>query len=644
MFDIFEIEEIKGVGSKLIEKIIQTYDSYDNFIESINNYDIEKLMNIQGLSQNKALEIVRYIHGNKENTFMKTKQTRQLYDDIINKILEFTNTDYAKNRIMLLTPTTNHEEIENRNQLIKKAIKETEHLDYEYIRLLYQNIKPLKSNIRPKFNDEYAILCEDYNDYLKLIKKGIDRYCNIFALEDHVNLEEFEFIIYLYNQYNIDPGDAPNVVAISNESPDYEIQPNIILEYYKQNRTTLENIYQLREYLGMESCINEILEALDSISLEKENKIALDEIVEDIKDQANETINQQIKEIALEGDEILQVLNQQEGLPPKIMSIFNDILDEAREEISNKTGLLFDPFIVKYPLELDYDELQRVKEKTLANIHLKEYEQEINACVILEKYKETIEQEAKELIEYDYQFTLASFTKFYDLTIPEIKNEYSLEESIHLTLKKDEKLNETKLQKVNYSLDNKNNIVLLTGANSGGKTTLLETLAQHCLMAHMGLGVCSKNAIIPETEEVYYFTKQQSLNAGAFETFLKSFIPVTVGKEKKLILIDELESITELEASIKIIIGFIEHIKNKNTYAIIVTHMAPEILKKTENINIRTDGIEAKGLDENYNLIVDRSPKIDYLANSTPELILKKIYEKSEEPIKSVYQDILNKF
>ena len=72
--------------------------------------------------------------------------------------------------------------------------------------------------------------------------------------------------------------------------------------------------------------------------------------------------------------------------------------------------------------------------------------------------------------------------------------------------------------------------------------------------------------------------------------------------------------------------------------------MAPEILKRTDNIKIRTDGIEAKGLDENYNLIVDRTPKINYLANSTPELILRKIYEKSEEPLKSVYKDILDKF
>lgn len=640
---IYEIEEIKGVGDKLIRKIIQKYGSYEKFEESIKNYDIEKLMNIQGISQKIALDIIRKIHKNDNNPFLKTEQSEKIYNEIINKILEFANTDYAKTRVLLLSPTTDYTKINHTQDLIKTTLENTENLNYDIIRELYDKIKPLNNDIKPKFDDEYAIVCEDYEDYLSLIQKGFDRYCNIFAIEDHMNLEEFEFIIYLYNNYNVDPGEANNIVSISNQSPDYEIQPNITLEYYIQNREILENVYQLRQYLGMESCIGEALEALDAVKVETQNKIAITEIIEEIKDQVNETLKNEIKNVALEGDEILLLLND-EDLPPKLMNIFDNVLDEAREELSNKTGLLFDPFIVKYPVEIDENELKRVQENISANIHLKKYEQELNACSLLEKYGKQIQKETKEIIEYDYQLTLASFTKFYDLNIPTIGDTYQLKGSLHLSLKQEEKINKMTMQKIDYNLDQDNNIILLTGANSGGKTTLLETLGQHCIMTHMGLGVCSQEATIPQTDEVYYFTKKHSLNAGAFETFITSFIPVTIGKEKKLVLIDELESITELEAAIKIIIGFIEHIQNDKSYAIIVTHMAPEILKRTDNIKIRTDGIEAKGLDENYNLIVDRTPKINYLANSTPELILRKIYEKSEEPLKSVYKDILDKF
>ncbi len=640
---IYEIEEIRGVGDKLIKKIIREYGSYEKFEDSIRNYDIEKLMNIQGISQKIALDIIRKIHDNSENEFLKTEQSEKIYDEIINRILDFSNTDYARTRVLLLKPTTDYKKIKETQKMVSDTIEKTSTLDYDIIQDLYQKIRPLNNEIKAKFDDEYAIVCEDYEDYISLIQKGFDKYCNVFAIEDNASLEEFEFIIYLYNDYNIDPGEANNIIAISNQSEDYEIQPNITLEYYKQNRPILENVYQLREYLGLESCIGEALEALDAIKVETQNQIAITEIIDELKEEINETLKNEIKKIELDGDEILQLLNN-EDLPPKIKNIFDEILSNAREELSDKTGILFDPFIMKYPIEIDQNELKRVQDNISSNIHIKKYEQELNACSLLERYGEEIKRETREIIEYDYPLTLARFSKFYDLTIPQIKNTYHLEGSLHLTLKQDEKINQTPMQKINYSLDEENNIILLTGANSGGKTTLLETIGQHCIMAHMGLGVCSENATIAKTDEVHYFTKKHSLNAGAFETFITSFIPVTIGKEKKLVLIDELESITELEAAIKIIIGFIEHIQNDKTYAIIVTHMAPEILKRTDNIKIRTDGIEAKGLDENYNLIVDRTPKINYLANSTPELIIKKIYEKSEEPLKSVYKDILEKF
>ena len=643
MLCIYAIEKIKGVGSRVVDRILEHYDSYEDFEESIHRYEIDRLMNVPGLSQQKALEIARFVLHRDEEDFLKTIQSENIYQDIVNRIISFTNTEYARNRVLLLTPTTNYDEISSTNQLIQETLDDTENLDYEHIRKLYQNITPLETNYKAKFNDIYAILCEDYEDYMQLLERGLNKYCNIYPLENQTDLNEYEYIIYLYNDFNTDPGDSSKIITVSNKSPDYEIQPQVELEFYRYNQQILENVCKLRKYLNLETVIDDVLEILDNITVQKHEDIEVTGIIEDIKEKYDKKIEEQIKHVDLNGDEVLQLLNN-EDLPPKIMTIFNKQLDQAKDEIKDKTGLYIDPFIIKYPLEIDYDEIRRVQENNRANHHMKQYEKELDACIKLEKYKKIIIDETIELIHYDYQFSLAHFSKYYNLTIPEITDEYLLEGALHLTLKQQEHEEDLITQPIDYNLDKLNNIILLTGANSGGKTTLLETLAQHTIMTHMGLGVCSNKAQVARTNEVYYFTKKHSLNAGAFETFLTSFIPVVIGKEKKLILIDELESITELEAAIKIIIGFIEHIQDKDSYAVIVTHMAPEILKHTSDVKIRTDGIEAKGLDEDYNLIVDRSPRIDYLANSTPELILTRVYETSEEPIKSVYKDILDKF
>lgn len=253
--------------------------------------------------------------------------------------------------------------------------------------------------------------------------------------------------------------------------------------------------------------------------------------------------------------------------------------------------------------------------------------------------KEKAIEEINETIKFDYEFTLGSFAYEYELTAPIFTENIELEGALHLELS--DKKGEPGIQKIDYKLTEDENIALLTGANSGGKTTLLETLTQISIMAQMGLPVSADYAEVKILDEVYHFSKKRSLDAGAFESFLNVFIPIVTTNSEKLVLLDELEGITELDAAVKIISTFIDMIKETNSYGVIVTHMARELMSYT---NIRVDGIEAKGLDEHNNLIVDRTPKMHFLANSTPELILKRIYEKSDDDLKQVYARILEKF
>ena len=103
---------------------------------------------------------------------------------------------------------------------------------------------------------------------------------------------------------------------------------------------------------------------------------------------------------------------------------------------------------------------------------------------------------------------------------PQIGDEFDFKGAIHLNLALD---NEINIQKINYSLQTPQNVALLTGANSGGKTTLLETLAQISIMTQMGLPVCAEDATVKPIDEVYFFSKKRSLDAGAFESFLNTF-------------------------------------------------------------------------------------------------------------------------
>ena len=103
-------------------------------------------------------------------------------------------------------------------------------------------------------------------------------------------------------------------------------------------------------------------------------------------------------------------------------------------------------------------------------------------------------------------------------------------------------------------------------------------------------------------------------------------------------------AITEPGAGARIIAGMLEAAEShKGTCMLLVTHLAPAIIEAAGR-ELRTDGIEARGLDENLELIVDRTPRRNHLARSTPELIVRRLVERSQGDAKDVFKSILGRF
>lgn len=630
-----DLTKIKGIGEKLAKKIVDSFGSEEKLITAIKNFEIDKISKIEGVSQSKAIEIINTILGNPKEEFLKTSRAVQIYDDIISRILAYSNTKYGKNRVLLISPTNDVNVINENLDFVMKAKETVSKLPTDEISNLLKKIN-YSIKDKPKYNSARALLVESTNDYHRLLEMNLNRYCTIITAEELENLEDYEFVVYIYSNGEIELDNTFNVVMVTSDSLDYEIVPETVLSYFYTNYDLLSSILKIKKILGRESVVGEVIEILDSLQSSKVDESVFDEAVESAKIKADKKLKDSIKRIDLKGDEILALMN--EGMPSKIQKIFDEVIKEARDEIKEKTGSSFDPFIQKYPVEIDYRELERIKKHVIATQHVDAFEKKVNAASRLYDLRPKAESEIREILEFDYKFTMGCFAHYYNLSSPVLGDEFNFKGAVHLNLSLE---NGPNVQKVDYSLKSPENVTLLTGANSGGKTTLLETMAQISIMTHMGLPVCADEAIVKLVDELYFFSKKRSLDAGAFESFLNTFMPVVITDTCKLVLLDELEAITELEAAVKIIASFIDLLKGSNSYAVIVTHMAREIMKYTE---VRVDGIEAKGLDKNYNLIVDRTPKMNYLAKSTPELILRMIYEKSDGKMKDIYRQILEKF
>ncbi len=271
----------------------------------------------------------------------------------------------------------------------------------------------------------------------------------------------------------------------------------------------------------------------------------------------------------------------------------------------------------------------------------------------LKRYWVVVDDAVERVVSLDQMLAVASMMEEYTLTVPVIGNEgMAFVNGRNLFLTKDEIEGGRRavVQPVSYALGSTRstkiagakprNVVMLTGANSGGKTTLLTTLASVHILALLGLPVPCESAEVAPIP-IYLFRRRVTRKIGSLEQALGSLIPVFADRRRKLVLMDEFEALTEPGAAGRILAGIVNTAATGSSLLLLVTHLARETLPHVK-LSIRVDGIEAEGLDREGELIVDRQPKFDHIGSSTPKLIIMKLSKAAKKSDRALYGDILN--
>lgn len=116
-----DLHNVNGVGDKLAEKIYKSVGGEEELQKIVKSLDLESLINIEGISQRKAIEIMNQLLGNPTQEFLKSERAVQLYEEIIQKIISYSNTKYSENRILLLSPSKDKLLIKNNVDFVMNA-------------------------------------------------------------------------------------------------------------------------------------------------------------------------------------------------------------------------------------------------------------------------------------------------------------------------------------------------------------------------------------------------------------------------------------------------------------------------------------------------------------------------------------------
>ncbi|SEO56580.1 dsDNA-specific endonuclease/ATPase MutS2 [Halogranum amylolyticum] len=655
-----EFTAIPGVGEKTAASLARLDDAE----RALRDGDVAALARAPGLTEGRAAAIargaIRRRHGD-DGDFLATDRSRELYEDVLGLLQARTQTTYAEKRLETLFPSSTESRIEEVRAFAADAMKRD--VDDAVLEAL-SGVSPLTSPPTQRVR-ERCLATADAERYAEA--EAAYPELSVEIVEDARDVAElarsYSTVVVLDESFaGIDVEGDVRVRPDALEHPE-DIVPERLLDFFAVNRGRLEASAEVHEAAGMEPTCS-LAELRDGLSrVDDDGELVGDEelarltaAVDDVdaavstaESVANDHLRDAIREqdVTIEGTDFLSLVEQgarvDSLLDRELADEYDDALTKAREHVvdslslqSGETGpvdRLF-PSDPSFPVDHREDVAARLETELGAARDQRAARLKADLATDLGDLRDPVEELVRDALELDVELAVARFATEFDCVMPEFGHAgFAIEGGRSPLL--DVPFEE--VDPVDYEVSG---VTLLSGVNSGGKTSTLDLVGVVVLLAQMGLPVPAERVELGVVEELHYYEKSQgTLDAGAFESTLRDFATLTEGAANRLVLVDELESITEPGASAKIIAGILEELDGQETTAVFVSHLAGGIREAAE-FPVAVDGIEAVGLEDGE-LQVNRSPVKDHLARSTPELIVEKLAGESGN---AFYDRLLKKF
>ncbi len=661
------------MGTRIQERLKGHYGGEDLALDAVLRGDVVGLMQV--ISERQALALIKWAkgrrYGQNPEEFLATDEAATIYRSLIEIIAGYAHTDYARLRAATIFPSSAPDLINENRKMAVAAIDAARALEKSGIDDLLRKIKPLRERPAARIRDR-ALAAVDAEVFIQLKARGLDRLIDIHLAE---SIRELLDLAGSYSHVTLigDDADSPSGVECAESADDWYLVPEAVLGFYRENLETLSAAAEIGRLLQEAGLCNfpKIEEYRDLISLlgrddDAEAKrlsmmlSALGRSINEVAAQANARLKERIESstVTLGGSDLLQFLSRGEGAKElfevQMRGVFLEVLLESKAKATSLLQLtgpdsvwldeIF-PSEVCYPIEVNRQALHAFEQDLRSRIESRGLKARRDLARGLADKMRFSRDLVAGIMEFDFAYALGKFSLAEGLCMPEIVEgpspSFGFIGGRNLFL--------DRAEPVSYSLgetgfaDYPERVAILSGVNSGGKTSLLDLIAQIAILGHMGLPVPAASCRMGLFQEIYYFSKSRgTLSAGAFETAMRKFA-VVENDRRKLVLADELEAITEPGASARIIACMLDDLQCLGSVAVFVSHLAEDI-KRFAKAPVRVDGIEASGLDEHNNLLVSRSPRYNYLARSTPELILDRLVRTTDGPEREFYARLLAKF
>ncbi|MCW7070180.1 MAG: hypothetical protein OCU17_06235 [Methanophagales archaeon] len=652
-----------------------SYYSYSSppFLEQYLNdsLDLPDFYSLASLLRIQKREAERLVIKHKERAagcrirdLFCTKETRELRREILEMLSLYAVTRIGKEMILTLIPTQNREELQRRFTDIRAGIELVQLLGAENVKRVREMLS--KVEIRGIGIFKAPVVAVQDREIEQLIKANYGDFVTVEFLD---SVEKAEELVNRENSILLIGGreheyDEPGVITkrIDDLSEPCEICPEFVVRSYVAKKSAIEVLIEILERfeaiknseLFKDVPITELKAVLSLISVSEAEVKDKDRDKDNGAESFDEKILRYEEQINREAVRIMKT----GGGAAEFRAYLDDILLQMADELMLKgedsitlRESVLDLEAGELPFEFRRDKIGSLRLKYNRERGERSYYRLCELAKQLEQHREVVREGIKKLFYLDFMLATALFARDFELNPPElIDGGLGLEMGKNIFLKAEELKGGEKVIPVSYSIGEvklgifgatPHPVAILTGANSGGKTCLLNMLATSVILTELGLPVPAERAEIPLLP-LYLYRRKMIKKTGSFEYSMRALGRIFMRKGGKVVLIDELEALTEPGAMGRIMASILNNLP-EGTLGVVITHLIHEILPHISMAKIRVDGIESEGLDASGNIIVDRQPMFNHIGSSMPELVIKKLLGRVKNvELRTVYEEIID--
>jgi len=660
-----ELESVPGVGAKTAAALRELDDPEG----ALRDGDVASLARAPGISEGRAARIARgAIRAEHDDPggFAATSRAREIHEAALGLLTERTVTDYAAKRLETIYPSGVRSRIEEVRAFTEAAMERD---PSEAVAEALASVEPLAEPGDVRVRDRCLATrdAERYADAQAAIPE-----VSVEVVDDARQLAElarsYSTVVALDEAFaGVDVDGDVRVEPDALAEP-ASVVPERVLTFFARNRDRIRAAAEVHRVAGLDApCdLDALLSALDQLdddgSVRGDDELDrlatavddLDAAVSTAESVANDHLREAIEEqdVTIEGTDLLSLVERGAGVDSLLQRELADeyaaAVEKARDHLvdalelrdTEATARRAFPDEPTYPVERDESVVSRLREELTAARDRRATRRKRGLADDLAEMRADAEALVDAALELDVELAVARFAADFDCTMPELTDGEGFDIEGGRSPLLDVPFEA--VEPVDYAVEG---VTVLSGVNSGGKTSTLDLVALVTTLAHMGLPVPADAARVGRVSELHYHAKTQgTLDAGAFEATLREFggLVTDVSADRPvMVLVDELESITEPGAAATIVAGILESLTEREATAVFVSHLAEDI-RAASDADLAIDGIEAEGLVDGE-LRVNRSPVKGKLARSTPELIVEKLADDDGSG-DGFYGDLLSKF